>query len=52
MVVRIKTWWWTIEKGEPLLNIQYCGKTLEISKCKSANDAARLAIGVFPLTND
>jgi hypothetical protein len=40
MPVRIKTWWWTSEKGETLLSIQYGSKTLEIVKGKSAIEVA------------
>ena len=38
--VRIKTWWWTGEKGETLLSIQYGSKTLEIAKGKPAIEVA------------
>lgn len=40
MPVRIKTWWWTGEKGETLLSIHYGSKTLEISKGKPAIEVA------------
>jgi len=40
MPVRIKAWWWTGEKGETLLSIQYGSKTLEISKGKPAIEVA------------
>ena len=38
--VRIKPWWWTGEKGETLLSIQYGSKTLEIAKGKPAIEVA------------
>lgn len=40
MPVRIKTWWWTGEKGETLLSIHYGSKTLEITKGKPAIEVA------------
>lgn len=40
MPVRIKSWWWTGEKGETLLSIQYGSKTLEIAKGKAAIEVA------------
>ena len=40
MPVRIKTWWWTGEKGETLLSIHYGSKTLEIAKGKPAIEVA------------
>lgn len=40
MPVRIKSWWWTGEKGETLLSIQYGSKTLEIAKGKTAIEVA------------
>lgn len=40
MPVRIKSWWWTGEKGETLLSIQYGSKTLEIAKGKPAIEVA------------
>lgn len=42
MPVRIKAWWWTGEKGETLLSIQYGSKTLEIAKGKPAIEVARV----------
>ena len=36
--VRIKPWFWTGEKGETLLCIQYGSRALEISKGKTAID--------------
>jgi hypothetical protein len=41
--VRIKSWWWTGEKGETLLSIQYGSKTLEIAKGKVAIEVASAA---------
>ena len=38
--VRIKSWWWTGDKGETLLSIQYGSKTLEIAKGKAAIEVA------------
>lgn len=38
--VRIKPWWWTAEKGETLLSIQYGSKSLEIAKGKTAIEVA------------
>ena len=40
MPVRIKSWWWTGEKGETLLSIQYGSKTLEIAKGKPTIEVA------------
>ena len=40
MPVRIKSWWWTGERGETLLSIHYGSKTLEIAKGKSAIEVA------------
>lgn len=51
MPVRIKTWWWTGEKGETLLSIQYGSKTLEIAKGKPAIEVASAGdlVSVFDL---
>ena len=38
MPVRIKTWWWTGEKGECLLAINYGSKQIELQKGKTAID--------------
>lgn len=40
MPVRIKSWWWTGDKGETLLSIQYGSKTLELAKGKPAIEVA------------
>ena len=34
--VRIKTWWWTGERGELLLSIKYGSRAIELAKGKTA----------------
>ena len=34
--VRIKSWWWTGERGETLLAIKYGSRSIELAKGKSA----------------
>lgn len=36
MPVRVKSWWWTGDKGETLVAVRYGSKTLEIAKGKTA----------------
>jgi len=41
--IRIKPWFWSGDKGETLLSINYGSKTLEIAKGKTAIEVANLS---------